>query len=485
MTTKGTAWTEAHDDAWRVRVKVGGKKKTVSGGHRREEDADVYRDAWNLELDVRGIEDAGGLTLGKLGETWLAGRELHGSRKRAAVKSIDSEKSAWRTHVASNRIATMHPAAIRVRDVEAFALWLRARKIVRAITMGSGSARKTILRPTDQPLSAAMQREALRLLRGALDEGVRQELLKTNPAAEVGVAPGGPRPRDLSEDWLRADEIDRVLACGEINVFARTVFATAIGLALRLDDIKTIEVEHVALDAQVPGPHVRVWIQKSKKWHRVPIPAWLDPWLRAHLKTLPKKGKFLFPGADAERYGEGYDFGWAAHRERSRAKLGAERSTEIVVRPSTLARAGVKRKIRFHDLRGTTATHLALGTWGRTWSLHEIQMMLAHSDQRVTERYVRRAIDSLAQAMKATPGGPTFPPSGPPGSTCPPASEPAKYLKSLGSPTFPQVRTGPNSSCSRVRVSQHPASKEENAGPPSWSSSTVPRLCEPQPKGRV
>lgn len=76
---------------------------------------------------------------------------------------------------------------------------------------------------------------------------------------------------------------------------------------------------------------------------------------------------------------------------------------------SALHRARVPRGIRFHDLRGTTATHLALGTWGRRASLHEIQAMLAHSDERVTERYVRRAIDMLAHASKATVGGPLGP----------------------------------------------------------------------------
>ena len=73
------------------------------------------------------------------------------------------------------------------------------------------------------------------------------------------------------------------------------------------------------------------------------------------------------------------------------------------------ARAGVDHKIRFHDLRGTCATHLALGTWGRKWSLHKIQRMLAHADQRVTERYVRRAMDELATAAAETPGGPGCP----------------------------------------------------------------------------
>ena len=46
---------------------------------------------------------------------------------------------------------------------------------------------------------------------------------------------------------------------------------------------------------------------------------------------------------------------------------------------SVLKHAGIARKMRFHDLRGPTATHLALGTWwGRAWTLNEVQQFLAH-----------------------------------------------------------------------------------------------------------
>ena len=389
-----------------MRAVVGGARRTVSGSHASAKDADVFRDAWNAELDTGGIVATDTLTLAALGDEWLTGRELHGSRVRTQVRSIRSERSVWRSQVASSPIAAMHPASIRTRDVEDFALSLRSRTKVSPISMGSGSRRTTILRPTNVPLSHAMQKEALRLVRGVLDEAVRRGLVATNPAEKVGVAAGRRPSRDLSEDWLRMPEVDALLGCEAIDVFDRTVFATAIGLALRLDDLKALEVKDVFLDAEVPGPHVRVFVQKSERHHRVPVPAWLDPWLRHHLASLPARSRYLFPNPDGSRYCKGYEFGWAERRQRRATGRGAQRSVAMHVTPSALERAGVKRKIRFHDLRGTTATHLALGTWGRTWSLQEVQAMLAHSDQRVTERYVRRAVDSLAEAMKATRGGP-------------------------------------------------------------------------------
>ncbi len=249
-----------------------------------------------------------------------------------------------------------------------------------------------------------MQTHALRLVRAVLADAVHRELIQRNPGEGIRIARGGPRVRDLSDDWLRQDEIEQLLACDRISMRDRTVFACAIGLALRLNDLKNIERAHVHLDSQVPGPHVQVWIQKSDKPHRVPIMPWVAPWIRAALDSS-KGVRYLFPTSDGGRYTKFYDFGWGEKRGREVVD-GKPRIRRV---PCALERAGIKRRIRFHDLRGTTATHLALGSWGRVWSLTEIQHMLAHSDQRVTERYVRRAVDSLATAASATPGGASAP----------------------------------------------------------------------------
>jgi hypothetical protein len=122
---------------------VGGARRTVSGAHASAQDADVFRDAWNAELDTGGIVATDTLTLAALGDEWLTGRELHGSRVRTQVRSIRSERSVWRSQVASSPIAAMHPASIRTRDVEDFALSLRSRTKVSPISMGSGSRRTT------------------------------------------------------------------------------------------------------------------------------------------------------------------------------------------------------------------------------------------------------------------------------------------------------------------------------------------------------
>jgi integrase len=397
------------DGRARIRAVIAGKRRQVGPLYPDEATALRMLAAWNDRRDAGLIEAPSEVTLASLGATWLDRRELNGSKKRAVVRSIAQERSVWRSHVEPSELAKLPIDTIEPADIEAFTYWLRGRTAVQATVSGFGSARTTVRSPTKRPLSRAMQREALRLVRSVLSQAVRDQVIAVNPADEIGVAAGGPRAKDLSEDWLRQDEIEKLLACDVISLRDRTAFACAIGLALRLNDLKAIEVSHVDINARVPGPHVRVWLAKPEKWHRVPVMPWLVPWLRAHLATLPRHAKWLFPREDGAAYGKDYKFSWPEKRERVQRVVGKVKQRVLVRTPSALERAGVNRRIRFHDLRGTCATHLALGTWGRTWSMHEVQSMLAHSDQRVTERYVRRALDPTAAAAAATPGCPGLP----------------------------------------------------------------------------
>jgi integrase len=375
---------------WRVRATVRGRRVTL-GIYDTKKAAQRAADSFAAGLARGAIDGDVTRTLAAWGEDWLDDREVHGSRDRAVVRSIRVERSAWATQVAPSELGRKRVTEITAADVEAWTRWLRGRPAVQATTFGIGANREVKLRDTGRPLSRSSQVHALRLVRHALQAAVAARHLEANPAEGVKIATGGRRARDLSESWLRHSEIGTLLVCDGLSLRLRAAYAAAIGLALRLGDLKAVELGQVDLETQVPGPGVRVWVEKSEKWHRVPVLPWLVPILRAHIASLPAGSRYLFPAKDGERYTKSYDFQWATKPGK--------------VRRGALERAGVDRKIRFHDLRGTTATHLALGTWGRRWSLHEIQQMLAHSDQRVTERYVRRAIDMLAEAARQTTGG--------------------------------------------------------------------------------
>lgn len=405
---RGGAWVEAHRGKHRVRVlqSHGGRdrKKTIRSFADVNE-ANAFVAKWNAAI-VRGrIVPIQETTLATFAGEYFDDREVHGSRHRARVRDVKSERSLFRRHIAESELARVPLPKITPEHVDAFVRGLRRREAVSAVTFTVRGERKTKLRRTGRTISRQVQKHALRVVRGMLDEARRQGLLgkgiTANPADGVSVAFDAGEARDLSDDWLRADEIETLLRCEELPAVNRRAYACAIGLALRLNDLKAIEVADVHLEAQVPGPFVAVKIAKSGKPHRVPVLPWLAPHIEAQLAALPEGARWLFPTRDGLKYQKHHDFGWSGKRERG------ERT-----KARALDVAGVARRVRFHDLRGTSATHLALGSWGRRWSLHEIQSMLAHSDQRVTERYVRRALDWLADAAAATLSGPAAPPAG-------------------------------------------------------------------------
>lgn len=445
---------------WRVRVTIEGRRRTL-GTFATRALAESRLRAFRREVTDGTIEVPTGVTLAGYGHDVIDEREVNGSEHRVAVKGAENERSLWRRHVAPSVLGELQIDAVDQIAVRDFRTWLRSRVATRAISIqpraiwsrvlehrppnasaryrrARGAAllvpeagRKTVHRPTSKPISRQTQSHVLRILRAVLQHAVTEGVIATNPATEVRAAPSIVRSRDFNEDWLRGDEIDRLLACEQISAFDRRAYACAIGLSLRLNDLKSIERAHVHLDVEIPGPHIAVAIGKADgRAHRVPIMPWLVPVVREQL-AASKGSRWLFPNRDKERYHKDHDFGWAEKRETGRPR-----------RPGALEVAGVARRIRFHDLRGTTATHLALGTWGRSWSLHEIQAMLAHTDQRVTERYVRRALDMLAEAARATTEGPRMAPAsvhvGPRQGEISDAASAAKYPESLvtSSPRF-------------------------------------------------
>ena len=63
-----------------------------------------------------------------------------------------------------------------------------------------------------------------------------------------------------------------------------------------------------------------------------------------------------------------------------------------------IASVELGRAFRWHDLRGTGATHLLAGTWGAPWPIATVSKMLGHASIAVTQRYARVLDDSLFAA---------------------------------------------------------------------------------------
>ena len=138
---------------------------------------------------------------------------------------------------------------------------------------------------------------------------------------------------------------------------------------------------------------------KSGKVRRVPLfePARLA--LKAWKDVCPKnKDGLVFPTVRGERRPRRDDAGWSDQsipvRDR---KVGGPTH-----KPGWKTLAGITRRVRFHDLRHTCASHLAMGTWGRVWSLSEIRDFLGHSSIVVTQRYAHLSPEHLHRAASET-----------------------------------------------------------------------------------
>lgn len=103
--------------------------------------------------------------------------------------------------------------------------------------------------------------------------------------------------------------------------------------------------------------------------------------IRSHLALV-------WPARDGGYHADGYDAGWDKLRKV----------------------AGVTRRIRFHDLRHTYASHLLQGSWvptlvARPLRLEELRDLLGHADIAVTQRYAHLCSDGVASLFHRDTNG--------------------------------------------------------------------------------
>lgn len=359
---------------YRVRLRVEGVRRSY-GLYDTLEDAE---DALAAALEQRGATE-GGTTLRAWGDAWLDGRE-----KSGRVRGIAKERVCWTKHVKAYPIAAMPLTRIRRVHVVTWLEMLAAR---------------------EPRLSEQTIRHARRLVIGALEHALNRGRVERNHAR------GAPMPvrAETTEErwtWLTADEIARVLAlpvcdpkggpmargarkAGTITSMQRSAIVVAIYSGLRAGELWGLRWRDVILDERRPElvvRHSRDLATKSGVVRRVPLLAPARAALEEWRRLAPGVGDALvWPDEDGRCHRDGYDAGWS----RVRRLAGLEER---------------KPRPRWHDLRHTCASHLVQGTWGRVWTLQEVQHLLGHSSIRVTERYAHLCPGGIADAARATSG---------------------------------------------------------------------------------
>lgn len=369
---------------WRVRVRLPNGQR-VTRTCATEEEANELRRGLVYELNqapelVQSTTPCAEWTLKKWGELWLDRREI-----QRATRYSDAERAMWKRYVLASSLADMQLATIRTRDVRAFVSTLLSRR----------SKGRALRSPT--------VKKALNLLRKSLSDAAQDELISSNPATSVPIPR---RSNDSTETtFLTAAEVEAVVTCEAIPERERLIYTVAIYTGLRAGELWALRWADVELEGERPQITVRRshrFAPKNGKVQTVPL---LAPARAALLRTRELLGEcedddLVFPTERGHQRLRGDDARWCTRRRKSGR-----------IEPGYREIAGIKRRVRFHDLRHTCASHLVMGTWGAPWPLSDVAKMLRHSSITVTERYAHLAPGYLHEQAQRTARGADSPPS--------------------------------------------------------------------------
>jgi len=367
-----------------VRLTLADGSRKNSRTYATREEAQRFLDAALAELAEHDAAPTGALTLLTWGDKWLERRETSGVHR-----AIASERSTWKHHVSTAPFASWPLSDITRRDVKEWVEALSRKKALAPAAWKAGTPKRT-----NRTVSRQTVVHALNLLRKCLADAIDDELLRgDNPAKDVRV----PKRPSSDEGWtyLTPEEIERLLTGKRVPLAAQLLYTVAIYTGMRQGELWGLRWDDVRLDGPQPQVTVRFSHRgptKSGKVRHVPLLAPAREALRRWKDECPKSEEGLvFPTVTGLRRRKSDEAGW-----RNR------RIAEGVIEPGHKTLAGITRRVRFHDLRHTCASHLVMGTWGRAWRIEEVCAFLGHSDITVTQRYAHLSPDHLSKAAAET-----------------------------------------------------------------------------------
>lgn len=359
---------------FRVRVWVKGKKTGDTFATR--EDAERQRATLAVlhRATVEGLPpEPEAFTAGSWGKAWL-GRRVEAAEVRGAKR----DAQMWGRYVAGSELAAVLLEDLRPKHIAAWIDGMTRRRNVR------GGAK----------LSPQTIRRVFALLRYCLADAVRAEELAANPCAGAKL----PKPREAAWAFLTAAEVDAVeRGAAEVPEVSRRAFVVALRTGLRLGELLALRWGDVTLDGPLPSLDIRRsngGRTKSGRSRLVPLtfPTALEA-LRMQLADAgadPARDALVFPSPTGRQRSEGDDFGWGPRKRRDGPRVGYR------------VALGIARRVRFHDLRHTLASHLVMGTWTETpLSVHDVAKWLGHSSVAVTEKYMHLSPSYLHDRAKA------------------------------------------------------------------------------------
>jgi integrase len=397
---------------YRVRPRIDGKLRTVLSGVREAEALEAAA-AYARLRDAEVVRE--GVTLTQFGVGFLDRRE------RKGLEAIESDRDRWSLYIDRDSIGAMPVSTLRRRDILD---WLDRRS----------------------KLGHQTQKNALNLLRVALQEAVDRELLESNPARDVKVHRSSSRTEtDSLEGILWPEEQAALLAV--------------------VPEPDRDEVEFALFSG------VR---QSSQWWLKAADCHGESVLVRKHKNGRPRTLHLLQPAQEAlaRALGRGKLWAFPAPRggRRAKGKLPGAPHCKPKKEPGDWQRwlraAGITRRVRWHDLRHTCATSLLAGWWGgRKWTLDEVCDYMGHSSVKVTERYARKLQETQRKAVAET----KFPGGNGSGGSSGDRSEPVRIAKPLYAGSNPVLTSAADKLHSRSVDADAGNSGGNTASLPAWA----------------
>ena len=325
------------------------------------------------------------------------GERLLDQRERDDVRGIQTERYRWKLHIATAPWVDEPISTITPQDVLLHAQALAQKKAK------DRRGKRLLARQTVQRCMA--------LVRVIFAEAIIAGHRADNPCAGLKLARRLKKRSDETEekwDILSVAEQHALLGCKDVPEWGRLMLGFAIGTGLRQGEQWNLELRD--LHTKGDDPHVVIRfgskgkLPKNGRVRRVPLfgigleaaKRWLEV-LPAYAPKNPKQ--LVFPGPTGARRGTG-----APCASKKETTIEGERKvvkvTKVELLPAWLTTAGIKRHLRWHDLRHTCGSSLVAGWWGRRWTLEEVKEMLGHSDISVTQKYAHLVASALQQAAR-------------------------------------------------------------------------------------
>jgi integrase len=370
----------------RFRARLPGKERTSLGIHNTRTEAEETIIAARMLAKERRY--FGSDSFAEFGKRVLDLREKDG------VRGISQERYRFSFHLEGSAIGPRAIADIRPMDIADLFRALKRKKL-----RGEAGA---------ETLSHATARKVITLVSAIFDEAILRDIRPDNPTKGVKLR----KDTKITEDpwdYLRLEEMQAIPACDAVPEWGRIMTQFAWGTGLRQGEQWNLELRDLHVEGEDPHVTVRFGskgkVPKSGKVRRVPLFGEGLAAARRWLQILPTYARrnplaLVFPTVTGCRRSVGApDRGETPLEMEAR---GATKPGKVELLREWLALAGVRREIRWHDLRHTCASALISGWWGRSWSLEEVKEMLGHSSIVVTQRYAHLGESSLRRAARET-----------------------------------------------------------------------------------